>query len=63
MQGIDSNVILVPYPLSMWAIFHERDPAPRFYHGISNDAYSGKAISLLTTWKQFGIPYHHPIGV
>jgi hypothetical protein len=48
---LSSNMIIVPYLLSMWAIFHGREPAPRFNHDISREeeeAYFGKAQTLMS---------------
>jgi hypothetical protein len=44
-------MIIVPYLLSMWAVFHGREPAPRFNHDISREeeeAYFGKAQTLMS---------------
>ena len=49
-ESVNSNMIIVPYLLSMWAVFHGRYPASRFRPNLSSeeaDAYDGKATNLL----------------
>jgi len=49
-ESVNSNMIIVPYLLSMWAVFHGRYPALCFCPNLSSeeaDTYDGKATNLL----------------